>query len=59
MSLIIKNGVDAKIVSERIGHTNPGFTQTVYQHLYDDQRGRAALGLMNMLEATPKERLSN
>ena len=33
VSLLIKNGVPAKVVSQRIGHTNAGFTQSVYQHL--------------------------
>jgi integrase len=35
-SLLIKNGVDAGVVSERLGHTDPGFTRWVYQHLFDE-----------------------
>lgn len=49
-SLLIKNGVDVGIVSERLGHTSPGFTRNVYQHLYDEQRSQAALGLSNLLQ---------
>ena len=49
-SLLIKNGVDVGIVSERLGHTSPGFTRNVYQHLYDEQRSQAALGLANLLQ---------
>ncbi len=51
-SLLIKNGVDIGIVSERLGHTNPGFTRNVYQHLYDEQRSQAALGLANLLQGS-------
>ncbi len=57
VSLLIENGADLRVVSERVGHTSAAFTQEIYQHLYDDQRGLAALGLTNMLE--PKERISN
>ena len=49
-SLLIKNGVDIGVVSERLGHTSPGFTRNVYQHLYDEQRSQAALGLANLLQ---------
>lgn len=48
-SLLIRNGIDIGVVSERLGHTNPGFTRNVYQHLYDEQRTQAALGLANLL----------
>ena len=51
-SLLIKNGVDIGVVSERLGHTSPGFTRNVYQHLYDEQRSQAALGLANLLQGT-------
>lgn len=49
-SLLIKNGVDVGVVSERLGHTSPGLTRNVYQHLYDEQRSQAALGLANLLQ---------
>jgi integrase len=51
-SLLIKNGVDDGVVSERLGHTDPGFTRRVYQHLFDEQRNSAALGLMNLIRNT-------
>ena len=47
--ILIKEKFDPKVVSERLGHTNVAFTQTVYQHLYDEQRSQAAIGLRNML----------
>ena len=59
-SLLIKNGVDVGVVSERLGHTSPGLTRNVYQHLYDEQRSQAALGLANLLrgafeQGTPRQ----
>ena len=50
-SLLIKNGVDDGVVSERLGHTDPGFTRRVYQHLFDEQRTQAALGLMKLVKS--------
>ena len=31
-SILLKSGVPVKVVSERLGHANPAFTITVYQH---------------------------
>lgn len=58
-SLLIKNGVDAGVVSERLGHTDPSFTRRVYQHLFDEQRSSAALGLMNLLRNTQAQAVPN
>lgn len=58
-SLLIKNGVDDGVVSERLGHTDPGFTRRVYQHLFDEQRSTAALGLMNLLKNTQTQTVPN
>ena len=32
-SILLKAGVPVKVVSERLGHANPAFTITVYQHI--------------------------
>lgn len=58
-SLLIKNGVDDGVVSERLGHTDPGFTRRVYQHLFDEQRSSAALGLMNLVNSVRVQAVPN
>ena len=35
-SLLIRQGVSAKMVSDRRGHADVAFTLSVYTHLYDD-----------------------
>lgn len=32
-SLLVADGVPIKVVSERLGHANPGFTMATYQHV--------------------------
>ncbi|WP_293909900.1 site-specific integrase [Deinococcus sp.] len=44
-SLMIRRGVSPKVVSDRLGHTDPAFTLRVYTHLYDEQREEAAFDL--------------
>lgn len=43
VSLLGLAGMDAKVIAERIGHSNVAFTQQVYQHLFQAQRKKAAL----------------
>jgi len=52
-SLLIRQGVSAKVVSDRLGHADVGFTLSVYTHLYDDQRRAAALPLSQLLASGP------
>ena len=54
-SLLIRQGVPAKVVSDRLGHADVAFTLSVYTHLYDDQRRAAAIPLSQLLSATPSE----
>ncbi|WP_456832136.1 site-specific integrase [Deinococcus sp. UYEF24] len=54
-SLLIRQGVPAKVVSDRLGHADVAFTLSVYTHLYDDQRRAAAIPLSQLLAATPSE----
>lgn len=48
-SVLIRRGVNAKVVSQRLGHTNVSFTLTVYGHLYEDQLREAAIGMEDFL----------
>lgn len=47
-SLMISRGLSAKVVSERLGHADVGFTMRVYTHLYDEQREEAAFDLSDL-----------
>jgi integrase len=38
----LKEGVPLKVVSERLGHANPAFTLSVYQHLLPGIQADAA-----------------
>jgi integrase len=41
-SILLKQGVPLKVVSERLGHANPAFTLSVYQHLLPGMQADAA-----------------
>jgi integrase len=41
-SLLLRAGVPVKVVSERLGHANPAFTLTVYQHVIPGMQEEAA-----------------
>ena len=41
-SILLKAGVPVKVVSERLGHANPAFTITVYQHVIPGMQVDAA-----------------
>lgn len=47
-SLMIRRGISPKVVSDRLGHTDPAFTLRVYTHLYDEQRTEAAFDLTDL-----------
>jgi hypothetical protein len=40
-TLLLKAGVNVKVVSERLGHANIAFTMHVYQHVLPGHAGRA------------------
>ena len=50
-SLLIRANVPPKVVADRLGHTDPGFTLRVYAHVYEEQRRAAALPLEQLLSA--------
>lgn len=52
-SLIIRQGVPAKVVADRLGHADVRFTLQVYTHVYDDQRAAAALPMSQLLGEMP------
>lgn len=41
-SLLVADGVAVKVVSERLGHANPGFTMATYQHVLPGMGADAA-----------------
>jgi integrase len=41
-TLMLSAGVPVKVVSERLGHATPAFTQTVYQHVMPGMQADAA-----------------
>lgn len=48
-SLLIRAHVPPKVVADRLGHTDPGFTLRVYAHVYEEQRRAAAIPLGELL----------
>lgn len=48
-SLARNQGLDAKVVSERLGHADVGFTLRTYQHIYASQDKAAALSLSELV----------
>ena len=41
-SILLKEGIPPKVVSERLGHSSPAFTMTVYQHVLPGMQADAA-----------------
>ena len=35
-SLLVKLGIEPKVISERLGHSNIGITMDLYSHLYEE-----------------------
>jgi integrase len=52
-SILIRRNKNAKVVSDRLGHTSVTFTLTIYEHLYDDQRRDAAITMDEFLDDKP------
>lgn len=44
-SLLALKGVSPKVIADRLGHTNVGFTLQVYTHVFEEQRAEAAITL--------------
>ncbi|MBN1460977.1 MAG: tyrosine-type recombinase/integrase [Armatimonadetes bacterium] len=46
-TLMLAAGVPVKVVSERLGHSTPGFTMTVYQHVLPGMQREAVQAVAN------------
>ena len=51
-TLLLKAGVPIKVVSERLGHSTPGFTMATYQHILPGMQAEAAQTFADLLEAS-------
>ncbi len=49
-TLMLKAGVPVKVVSERLGHANPAFTMTVYQHVLPGMQREAAATFARLID---------
>lgn len=49
-TLLLKTGVPIKVVSERLGHSTPGFTMATYQHVIPGMQEEAARTFAGILE---------
>ena len=49
-TLLLKAGVPIKVVSERLGHSTPGFTMATYQHILPGMQAEAAQTFAELLE---------
>lgn len=50
-TLLLKAGVPIKVVSERLGHSTPGFTMATYQHVIPGMQEEAAQTFGDILQA--------
>ncbi|MEO1061934.1 MAG: site-specific integrase [Actinomycetota bacterium] len=41
-TILLRQGIPVKVVSERLGHSSPSFTMTVYQHVMPGMQAEAA-----------------
>lgn len=53
-TLLLKAGVPLKVVSERLGHSTPAFTMTVYQHVLPGMQRDAADLFARLVATTDK-----
>lgn len=55
VSLLVRHGLDARTIADRVGHTNPAFTLRQYTHLFEEQRLAAAVPLDELLGDTQRD----
>lgn len=48
-SLLLRAGVNLKVVSERLGHSTPTETLNTYQHVREGMQDRAAAAMQDLL----------
>lgn len=54
-SLLLRDRVPIKVVSERLGHSNPAFTMTTYQHVLPGMQDDAAAAFAQLLATHSRE----
>ena len=54
-SLLLRDRVPIKVVSERLGHSNPAFTMTTYQHVLPGMQDDAANAIGQLLAVHSEE----
>ncbi len=50
-SMCIRNGMDPKVLADRLGHSRASFTLDTYTHLFEEQREESAFSLMDYLHS--------
>jgi integrase len=53
-TLLLKAGIPVKVVSERLGHANPAFTMSVYQHVIPGMQAEAAATFSKLISTPPR-----
>jgi integrase len=51
-TLLLKERVPIKVVSERLGHAHPGFTMATYQHMLPGMQAAAAQTFATLIAST-------
>lgn len=55
-SVAIQNGMDPKVLADRLGHSRASFTLDRYTHLFESQRAKSAVSLLDFLPRSASER---
>lgn len=51
-TILLKHGVPVKVVSERLGHSDPAFTMRIYQHVLKGMQSSAAALFASVISAS-------
>jgi site-specific recombinase XerD len=54
-SILIKQGVNIKVIQERLGHANINTTLNIYAHLTEGMQAAAAAGFDAILQPKPNK----
>jgi integrase len=52
-SVAIKEGMDPKMLADRLGHARASFTLDVYTHLFEKQRASSAVSSASLILQAP------
>ena len=53
VSIRRRQGQDAKLIANQVGHTDPAFTTRLYTHLFEDDLQGAGVSLLNLFPIDP------